>query len=126
MSKRVLVLEDDYMTGTHIADVLEDAGYVSIGPVRNVREAQRILEFEPLDAAVLDISLDSETSLPLANRILSRGLPVLFVTAYAQQLLSSEWTRVPHLDKPFTRPQLLEHVAALFERASPPAARLSV
>jgi DNA-binding response OmpR family regulator len=117
--RRLLVVEDEFMLATKIADLLEEAGYEVAGPVRNVREAMRIVGLDGVDGAVLDISLQNEISLPLADALASMGAPVLFVTGYAKEYLAATRPRAQHLEKPFTDQELVERVDQLFEpRAS--------
>ena len=122
-ARRILVLEDEFMVGTAIADMLEDAGHDVAGPVRTLREARRIVAVESVDGAVLDINLGRENSLALALEITRRGLPVLFVTAHPKEFLTGPWRHLPCLEKPFTTNQLLDHVAALF--ATPTSERVA-
>jgi len=121
-ARRILVLEDEFMVGTAIADVLEDAGYDVAGPVRTLLEAKRIIAVEGVEGAVLDVNLGAENSLALAQDIVRRGLPVLFVTAYSEDVLQGPLAQLPRLQKPFGEQQLLTSVAALFAAPSPEAA----
>ena len=68
-SRRVLVLEGDYVLATKIVNLLEDSGYEVAGPVRSVIEAKRVVGVEGVDGAILDADLKTENSLPLAGEI---------------------------------------------------------
>lgn len=117
--RRLLVVEDDFIQATRIADVLEDAGYEIAGPVRNLHEAKRIVSVDGVDAAVLDLQLKGESTLTLAGQIVRLGTPVLFVTGHAADFLVGAWKNAAHLEKPFTDRQLVECVDALFAPAHP-------
>ena len=91
------MVEDDYLIATRIADILEDAGYEVIGPVLNVAEAKQAIEVDRVQGAVLDLNLRGETSLSMAETIARRGIPILFVTGYAREVLTGRWKRARHL-----------------------------
>ena len=112
--KCVLVLDDEYLVATEIADMLEDAGYEIAGPVLNVDEAARIVRCEDIDAAVLDIVLRGGTSLKLARTIGAHGIPVLLITGRAPEFADDEdWKSVPCLLKPFQHGELVQRVGLL-------------
>jgi CheY-like chemotaxis protein len=122
----VLVVEDNVLQATNLADLLEAAGYRVLGPVRNVREARRVLEVDRIDAALLDVRLGSEDSLRIASTLASSGIPVLFVSGGAKPDLAPDLANLAYLAKPYTEDALLHAVAALIgERAeeTKPAAR---
>lgn len=118
---RLLVLDDEFMIATSIADVLEDAGYVVAGPALTLAEARRIIELDEIDAAVLDVQLKNDLTLSLARNLERHGIPVLFVTAHAEQYLKSDFKSAPHLKKPFSGQQLLDQVSRMFARTLRPS-----
>ena len=113
--KRLLVVEDDAMVATTIADILEDAGYEVIGPVRNVAEALNAVEVDGPDAAILDFTLNRANTLALAEVLAKRGLPVLFVTGNVAEFLLEERGGARYLQKPFQDFELQQAADSLFE-----------
>jgi CheY-like chemotaxis protein len=61
---------------------------------------------ESVDAAVLDINLNGQTSYQVADALAARGLPFVFSTGYAKDRLSKDYGDVPVLQKPFHRFEL--------------------
>lgn len=62
---------------------LERVGATVAGPVPSVNEATQLIETEPqIDAAVLDVNLGDEKSFPIAEAVVTRGIPFLFATGY--------------------------------------------
>jgi DNA-binding response OmpR family regulator len=107
--RRVLIVEDDSIVATTIADIFEDAGYDVIGPVRNEQEALRAVEVERPQAAILDFSLELGNTLELAALLKRHGVPVLFVTGNAAQLMvGRQGARC--LQKPFEDVEILRAV----------------
>lgn len=111
--KRLLVVEDEFMIATRIADILEDAGYEVIGPLLNTAEAMHAIAVDGIQGALLDLNLRGDTTLSMAEAIARRGIPVLFVTGYAREILTGKWMNARYLEKPFTDGDLLAAVAMM-------------
>ncbi len=86
--RRVLIVEDDYYLAMELSDTLNQAGAVVVGPFATVRGALDSLDEAP-EAAVLDLRLIDETSLPIARELLSRRIPYLFTTGLPSELPSA-------------------------------------
>ena len=54
-----------------------------------------------IDAAILDVNLGGQTSYPIAKRLMVRGVPFVFCTAYGRTGLAPEFAHLPTLAKPF-------------------------
>lgn len=113
---RVLVVEDQSIIALHLADVLRDAGCVVIGPVASLKPALALARGERLDLAVLDMNLDGDHVLPVAQELENRGIPFVLATGYSDSTLPEHWRGLPCLRKPFTDAQLTELVARLASR----------
>ena len=103
---RVLVVEDEELIGMMLADLLEELGAAVAGPVGSVAEAVRLVEQEALTGALLDLSLRGETAYPVADRLLERAVPYVFITGYGQGHVAPRHAHVPVLTKPFGPDQL--------------------
>ena len=120
---RVLVVEDEPLVAIMLEDALQDFGYQVVGPVENLKAAIQLASSERFDAAVLDINIDGAISDSVAENLMNRGIPFLFVSGYARDL-GLRFGDVPLLRKPFTTDDLHRAVAALVSRVqhpSPPA-----
>ena len=80
--RRVLVVEDDYLVARATAQLLRELGCVVVGPASSAEEACELIRAEPVDVALLDITLTPGTSAPAARRLLYRGIPFIFITGY--------------------------------------------
>lgn len=106
--KRVLVVEDSRIIALEVASTLEAAGVEVVGPASTVEEGLAQAE-GGIDAAILDLDLNGFSSAPIAERLKSRGIPILTVAASnAGQTIST-----PFLAKPFSDPELLAALSAL-------------
>ena len=50
---------------------------------------------------MLDINLNGETSLPLADRLADLGRPFAFATGYGETMLPERHRNVPLINKPY-------------------------
>ena len=80
--RRILVVEDEALTAMALQQLLEDAGYIVLGPVGRVEDALDLLRSGPPDAAVLDVNLFGATVDPVAAMLEDMGVPFLFCTGY--------------------------------------------
>jgi DNA-binding response OmpR family regulator len=114
--RRILVVEDDPIIALDIKLMLEDAGAVVTGPAANLATAFRLSEQHAHDAAVLDVRLELEDTLPLATILLERRLPFLFQTSDAR-LLTGLFPGVPILRKPYRPEHLVASLAELLAKS---------
>lgn len=127
---RVLLVEDDPLIGLQFQTALNDAGVEAIGPMPDLHHslAAILVDGPPFDAAILDVNLRGESTLPLARLLRERGVPYIFVSGYdLESTLPVEVRGAPTLQKPVTAGQLLAAVRSLIgsydavepERTSP-------
>jgi hypothetical protein len=58
---------------------------------------------------VLDVNLDGEMVYPVADAVLARGVPFVFVTGYSAEGIDRRFAQVPVLQKPIER-QMLQSI----------------
>lgn len=110
----VLVVEDEALTATAMAQELEAAGYRVLGPVGRLQEAIELARTSRPDAAVLDVNLFGQPSYPVASVLDGMGVPFLFCTGYESVNGPDErFRKVPVLTKPVSAARLKECVASL-------------
>ena len=115
--RRILIVEDEAIVAMMFEDELLEAGARVIGPAATAAEALRLVEVAAteggLDAAVLDLNLQGEMALLVADRLAARGVPFLFATGYAKGCDTGGHSGTPVLYKPFNPHQLVGAVASL-------------
>jgi len=79
---RILVAEDSFLLVIMIQAMLDDLGWVAVGPATRRSEALALAQSEAFDAALLDINLDGKTSWDVAAMLRARGIPFVFGTGY--------------------------------------------
>ncbi len=106
---RLLLVEDEALTGMMMSEMLTELGFHVIGPFGRVADAMAAVGREDFHAAVLDINLDGEMVYPVADAVVARGVPFVFVTGYGAEGIDGRFARVPVLQKPIER-QMLQSV----------------
>jgi CheY-like chemotaxis protein len=114
--KRVLVVEDEHLVALALAEELELAGAVVIGPAASLGTALELIERNELDGAILDIELQSRLSYPAADALLARTIPFLFTTGYDASVVPDAYDGVPTVQKPVHSEAVLETLARFFRR----------
>ena len=100
---RIAVIEDEFLVAMQLGQMLRDLGAEVVGPASNVAAAEKLLTDSAIDGAVLDMRLGNETSAPLAEHLLKRGVPVILTTGYGEDSLPEGLTKMPRLSKPYTK-----------------------
>ncbi|EJB02160.1 response regulator with CheY-like receiver, AAA-type ATPase, and DNA-binding domains [Rhizobium leguminosarum bv. trifolii WSM597] len=97
----ILVVEDDYFIADELARALSRAGAQVVGPVGSLTDALALLDdTDHLDFALLDLNLDGESAIPVADRLTARNEFFAFVTGYGSGGIPSRFGNVKRLDKP--------------------------
>lgn len=98
---RILVVDDEFLAAMELAQMIENLGGDVVGPVGRLEEARELAREQDLDGAVLDMKLDQETSLPLAEDLMARDVPVIMATGYERAILPGRLADTPRLSKPY-------------------------
>lgn len=114
---RVLVVEDEYLIRMLLEDMLADLGYEVAAAVGTIAEASELAASGEFSAAILDVNLDGEEIFPVADILVKRGMPFVFVTGYGQGSLPDAYRAHPALQKPFQAEQLQLTMAGLLAPA---------
>jgi DNA-binding response OmpR family regulator len=109
----VLVVEDEWLIAAGVVDILETAGFAVVGPAPTVEMALSLIAVDPVDCAVLDVTLTANDSFPVADALDRRGVPFVLVTGYNRHDLPARFQNRPLLVKPVSEPELRRVVTAL-------------
>ncbi|WP_233236370.1 response regulator [Bordetella sp. LUAb4] len=111
--RRILVVEDDYLVALTVVELLEDAGAEVIGPYSNAQEAVAMVTSGAMeiDAGILDVNLDGETSFPVADALAARQIFFIFATGYGGSVLGDPYQNYPRCQKPFDPADLFQRLA---------------
>jgi len=78
--RRILVVEDEILLSLTIEDMLADFGCESVTAATTSEMAVALVEGQVFDAAVLDMSLNGESSRTVADALAARGVPFVVTT----------------------------------------------
>jgi CheY-like chemotaxis protein len=98
---RVLVVEDEAVIAALIENALVDGGCSVVGPVATVGRALELIEKTGIDAALLDISINGRDTYPVADLLVARGVPFVFVSGFTRRDLPPRYRHCAHITKPF-------------------------
>jgi CheY-like chemotaxis protein len=112
-SKRILVVEDEYLIRMLLEDMLTDIGYTIAAAVGTIAEASKVAASEKFDLAILDVNVDGTEIYPVADILMERQVPFVFVTGYGERSLPEPYRNRPTLQKPFQADDLKKKLAAL-------------
>jgi two-component system, chemotaxis family, sensor kinase Cph1 len=109
---RILLVEDEVLVAAEITMRLEGAGHVVAATASSLRAAEAAATKADIDAALLDVNLGGELSFPVADLLVARGLPFVFVTGYQPDgLIPDRFNSAPVVRKP-SPPDVLERALA--------------
>lgn len=98
---KVFVVEDEFLIRMLLEDMLADLGHDIAAVAGSVNEAAELAKGTTFDLAILDVNLDGRDVYPVADILIDRGLPFVFVTGYGGRGLPEPYRERPTLQKPF-------------------------
>lgn len=110
---KILVVEDEYLIRMLLEDMLSDIGYQIAAAAGSVSEACELAKNAEFDLAILDVNLDGQEVFPVADILIERGLPFVFVTGYGGRGLPESYQGRPALQKPFQLDDLSKTLQSL-------------
>ena len=97
---RLLVVEDELLVSMLVEEILGELGATVAGPYGRLADGLAAAKSERFDGAILDLNLAGEHADPLADLLLARGVPFVFITGYQRDSLDRRYANVPILQKP--------------------------
>jgi len=113
----VLLVEDEFLIALDAEQLLRDLGVNSVEIAATFKAAEKRANEGAFDLAVLDLNLNGELSLPIAELLRKRGIPVVFASGYElkNRPLSGFETDV-YITKPYTGERLQKALTAALGR----------
>lgn len=97
---RVLVVEDEFLIGLLLDDMITEWGATLVGPFPSRATALAAAHQDNFDVALIDMNLGAERADDVAKLLADRGLPFALVSGSSEMPHSLGQTTV--LQKPFT------------------------
>lgn len=103
LGRRILLVEDHYLTAYHLTLTLQQLGCHVLGPAATFNFAVELLEHEKFDGVILDIDIIGGSGITLARQLLARGCPFVFLSGKCcQHPLPPDLEHLPCYSKPIT------------------------
>jgi PAS domain S-box-containing protein len=97
---RIMVAEDEAVVSLALCEVLTELGFEVVGPFGSTVDALQATHTANFDAAILDVNLNGDLIYPVAQILMERGLPFIFVTGYGPESIDRRFRDVVALHKP--------------------------
>jgi len=106
VGRRVFVIEDEAMVSMLIEDLLSAIGCEVVGTASRFNETLQKVKSVAFDVAILDVDLNGENTVPIAEEFARCGIRFVFATGGAPTVLPNSLQKVPVLKKPFQQEDL--------------------
>ncbi len=106
-SLRLLIVEDESLVAMDLEDILEDCGHVVLDVAANIEQVMIGLDrHADLDGVLLDANLGGVSSLPVAEKLDSAGIPYVITSGYDRHQLIEDGFTGPSIAKPYRTPEI--------------------
>jgi CheY-like chemotaxis protein len=99
---RILVVEDELVMALLVESMIASQGHHLAGRATSLAAALEAIRTREFDAALLDVNIGRERVFPVAEMLLDRGTPFLFLTACSAEEIPDRFRAIPLLRKPVT------------------------
>jgi DNA-binding response OmpR family regulator len=121
--KRILIVEDEPMIARNLTLEMTAAGAQVIGPVATMTAALDVIASTDLDGVMLNIKLTGERAYPVADALVARNIPFVFVTGYGAEDIPPRYANIIRIEKPATPAVVCRTLETLLAaHSSPPRA----
>ncbi|MCZ8368927.1 MAG: response regulator [Porphyrobacter sp.] len=118
MALRILVAEDEYVTGYDLCDTFEEAGYEVEGPHTGISSAMLACQKEKPDLVLLDVELTDGETFELAQKLMDDNVRVILHSDPEDaRALAARFPGATTLAKPCPPAQLLDAVSRVLTPA---------
>lgn len=112
----ILLVEDNMIIAMDAADQLASAGAERVVTSSTVSDALYQLKTEKITSAMLDVSLGNATSLPIAQELVTRGIPFILASGYSGETeLTKSFPDVPLVNKPYSSEQIVDALSQIMD-----------
>ena len=90
---RAFVVEDEMTIALMIEDMLVELGHQVPAMAMRLPKALELAATAEVDFAILDVNLDGRMSVPVADLLVARGVPFMFLTGYGSAGVDPKYRR---------------------------------
>jgi DNA-binding NarL/FixJ family response regulator len=117
--RQVLIIEDDLVVGSELADVLAEQGLIVSGPIADGVEALKLARDKPPAVAIVDLNLAGEINgLTVARHLVEKfGVRIVFVSGQIGEVVREGMDLTRHfISKPFNDEAVISAVRELIDQ----------
>lgn len=107
---RIFVAEDEFLLAVMLEDDLRDNGFVVVGPFTRFEEAREAAMTKDFDLALLDVNMNGQMAYPVAETLIARGIPFIFLSGYGRAALPENLRNAHCVPKPYDPTFLINEV----------------
>ena len=108
----VLLVEDEAILAIDVTAIIEMAGGRVVGPAYSLGQGFNWLDRGKFDCAVLDINLHDELVFELADALIERGIPFVFLSSHSLNVAPPHLREGRLVHKPFSTFSLIRAIKA--------------
>jgi DNA-binding response OmpR family regulator len=108
----VLLVEDEAILAIDVTSIIEMAGGRVVGPAYSLGQGFSWIDRAKFDCAVLDINLHDELVFKLADALIARGIPILFLSSHSLSIAPPHLRERRLVHKPFSTYGLIRAIRA--------------
>jgi len=113
---RILLLEDEPLIALEVEDLCRESGAEEVVTRGALDEAESALS-DKFDIAVVDLILRGKSALPLADKLVSLQIPIVFTTGGdADAQLAERFPDAPLVKKPYNRTELIGAICSVRQK----------
>lgn len=109
--RQILIVEDEYLIASEIADAIRHLGGTVIGPCPDVAAARQALAGSTPQGAVLDLNLKGESVVELAEELDEMRVTIVYHTGYDTTSAAEDLPRGTIIVKPTAHEVLRRQLA---------------
>lgn len=113
-----LIVEDSYMLAVDLTNLLKELQFQEVERAATVENAIALIEEKSFDYCFLDINLRGESSFPVADRLMAKGMNFCFVSGYGVSAdCPDRFKDVPIFQKPLGADQIERYLGTVMREA---------
>jgi CheY-like chemotaxis protein len=106
----ILLVEDEAIVAIDAKTSLEFGGATVVGPADSLGQGFHYLQSHKFDCALLDVNLNSLVVFVLADALIERGIPIIFMSGSSIDEFPPQYRTLRLVSKPFTADNLVTAV----------------
>ncbi len=109
-AKRIFVAEDEFLLAYALEEDLQANGFSVVGPYTRLHDARAAASHEEFDLALLDINMNGQMAYPIADILVERRIPFIFLSGYGRIALPEHLKDAHCVPKPYDPAYLISEV----------------